>query len=192
MLFVFRLLGMLAVALSVGFGLSYYALTDGRLFGAARVGPWAAWPSVGQPEPDPYTRAYLSRTGVLQLGVSEGVRFVAYNDSAGEPLSASCTYRIEGLTSPAAFWTLQATDLEGRNIAASPDLVYLHSDRIPRRNDGTASIAVGSSLASGAWLETAASADGMALVMTLYDVALFASSGNIVSDMPRIAPEACS
>ena len=44
---------MIGVALCVGFGLSWYALCDGRLFGALRVGPWTAWRDVGSPTPDP-------------------------------------------------------------------------------------------------------------------------------------------
>jgi len=45
--FLGNLLLMLAVALAVGFGLSWYALNDGRLFGAAQIGPWTAWPRAG-------------------------------------------------------------------------------------------------------------------------------------------------
>ena len=86
MRFLIQLLSMVAVALVVGFGLSYYALTDGRLLGALKVGPWAAWPAVGSASPDPYTRAYLARTGALQLGQGEGLAFTAADDSDGHPL----------------------------------------------------------------------------------------------------------
>ena len=58
---------MVAIALGLGFGLSWYALTDGRYFGAAQIGPWAAWPRAGLPSPDPYTRAYLARTGAFPV-----------------------------------------------------------------------------------------------------------------------------
>ena len=44
---------MLLVALVVGFGLSWYALSDGRLFGAIEIGPWSAWRVVGVPAADP-------------------------------------------------------------------------------------------------------------------------------------------
>ena len=53
MRFVLRLLMSIAVALSLGFGLSYYALTDGRLFGAVSLRPWTAWPDIGSPNPNP-------------------------------------------------------------------------------------------------------------------------------------------
>src|SRR5687768_3972664 len=109
---------MIAVALSVGFGLSYYALTDGRLFGVARVGPWTAWPDVGSNTPNPYTRGHLAREASLQLGQSEGLQFSADTDSQGEPLTLDCGYRIEGKTPLATFWTLVAVDSFGRNLAA--------------------------------------------------------------------------
>src|SRR3990170_4069258 len=101
---------MIAVALGIGFGLSWYALSDGRLFGALQVGPWAAWPEAGAPAPDPYTKAHLSRTGALQLGQSEGLQFIASTDSDGRPLLRNCRYRIDGATPVATFWTLVALD----------------------------------------------------------------------------------
>jgi len=59
--FLLNLLLMLVVALAIGFGLSWYALSDGRLFGAAQIGPWIAWPRAGSPAPDPYTRAHAGQ-----------------------------------------------------------------------------------------------------------------------------------
>lgn len=192
MLDVLRLLGMLTLALAVGFGLSSYALTDGRLFGAARSGPWAAWPEIGQPDPDPYTSAYLSRTGILQLGQAEGVRFVAATDSAGAPLDSGCRYRIYGQTPAAALWTLEATDPEGRNIAASPDLLFLHSEHIARGPGGVADIAVAAFLSPGNWLQILPTETPFQLVLTLYDVALYGSTGSAALEMPAILREDCA
>ena len=112
--FLLNLLAMLAVALVVGFGLTWYALTDGRLFGAYQIGPWTAWPEAGSPAPDPYTRAFLARSGALQLGQSEGLQFVATTDSDGQPLDRNCRYRIDGTTPAATFWTLVPVDAERR------------------------------------------------------------------------------
>src|SRR3954462_14859862 len=108
---------MLVVALAVGFGLSWYALSDGRLVGGAQIGPWTAWTRAGSANPDPYTRAYLARNGALQLGQSEGVQFVATRDSDGVPLNRDCRYRVDGLTPTATFWTLVPTAPDGATIA---------------------------------------------------------------------------
>jgi hypothetical protein len=189
--FVLHLLVMLTVALGVGFGLSWFALTDGRLFGAFDVGPWAAWPAAGSANPDPYTRAYLSRNGALELGQSEGLQFTAVNDSAGQPLSRACRYRIEGKTPVATFWTLVATDAAGVNIARPDGVPDIHSARLARANDGSAIIYVGRTLAPRNWLEI--TGDGpFSLVLTLYDVSVFAGSGGTFEGLPAIIKEACS
>lgn len=188
--FLFRLLFSLGLAVALGFGLSYYALTDGRLFAAARVGPWAAWPDIGQPNPNPYSRAYLARTGVLQLGYAEGMPFTAVTDSAGEALERSCTYRLDGQVPGATFWTLVAIDPEGINIAAEGAALALHSERLARGERGSTQIAVGPDLAPGNWLEVAGTGP-FQLVLTLYDAAIFAGGSSSIGVMPEIVREGC-
>jgi hypothetical protein len=189
--FLLHLLGMIAVALAVGFGLSYYSLTDGRLFGALKVGPWAAWPAVGSPSPDPYTRAYLARTGALQLGLSEGIAFTALTDSDEQPLDRACRYRIEGTTPVASFWTLQALAADGSSIARPDGLQVLQSRQIARANDGSLVLYVSRSLAPDNWLEIAG--DGaFKLVLTLYDPSNLSGAGVAVQTLPAIVKEACA
>lgn len=190
MRFLAHLLGMIMVALAFGFGLSWYALEDGRLLGALRVGPWAAWPDVGAPSPNPYTRAYLSRTGALQLGLSEGVAFVAGHDSDGRPLARECHYRVEGNTPVATFWTLQALDPEGVSVAAPGGPIEMHSARIARVDQGTTVIHVSPALAPMNWLETTGRGP-FSLVLTLYDTSIFSSVGEAVQTLPAITREAC-
>lgn len=189
--FLFRLLLGLAVAMSVGFGASYYALTDGRLFAAVRIGPWAAWPDVGQPLPNPYTRAYLARSGQMQLGYAEGIRFTAQTDDAGAPLLANCTYRVAGFVPGASFWTLEAVDLEGVNIAASPDLMVLHSERIARTGDGAMNVNIGPRLAPGNWLPIAGVGE-FSIALTFYDALVFSGGNTSIEQMPSIQMEDCA
>ena len=190
MRFLFHLLSMILVALVIGFGLSYYALTDGRLLGALKVGPWAAWPAVGSPSPDPYTRAYIARTGALQLGQSEGVAFTATSDSDGRPLDLSCRYRLDGTTPVASFWTLQAVGADGRNVARPGGRQYLESRHVARANDGSLVLYVSRGLAPQNWLETAG-AGAFALVLTLYDTSNLSGAGIAVQSLPAIQKEAC-
>lgn len=189
MRFVLYLLMMIAVALSVGFGLSYYALTDGRLFGVARVGPWTAWPDVGSNAPNPYTRGHLAREASLQLGQAEGLQFIATTDSAGEPLTLACSYRIEGKTPLATFWSLVAVDPQGRNLAAAGQPLALRSTDIARANDGSIIINVGTMLQPSNWLELAG--EGLfTLELTLYDTAVFSGFSSDES-MPAIVQGDC-
>ncbi len=190
MRFVIQLLAMMAVALAVGFGLSHYALNDGRLFAAYEVGAWDAWPDVGSPSPDPYTRAYLARTGSLQLGATEGLQFVAHNDSSGIPLDRACRYRVEGVTPVASFWTLVATDATGSAISRPDGPVGFNSNRIAREENGSILLYVSRSIAPMNWLEIAGEGP-FELVLTLYDSSVFAGVGSAVDGLPTITREAC-
>ena len=190
MRFVFYLLLMIAVALGVGFGLSYYALTDGRLFGVAQVGPWTAWPDVGSNAPNPYTRGHLARTAAFELGQSEGLQFTATSDSDGRPLTRDCSYRILGKTPLATFWTLVAQDEAGINIAAPDVAPAIRSSAIARADDGSIIINVGTRLLPLNWLEL--SGEGpFKLVLTLYDIAAFSGFSSDAS-MPSITRGECA
>lgn len=191
MRFIIYLLYSALIALGLGLGLSYYALTDGRLVGARQLGPWLAWPETGGPHPDPYTRAYLARRGALQLGSSEGLRFVAEADSDGQPLDRACTYVIDGKTPTAAMWTLTATDEHGVNIAASDALTHLDSAHLSRAADGSAMIAVGPNLAPGDWLEIGGTGP-YRLVLRLYDTTIAGGQDWSGAEMPSITRGRCA
>lgn len=191
MRFLSHLILMFVVALAVGFGLSWFALSDGRLFGAYQVGPWAAWPATGSPTPDPYTRAHTARVGALQLGQSEGLQFLATTDSAGRQLSRACTYRVHGKTPVATFWTLVAEDSQGGNIARPDGAPSIHSGRLARNEDGSATIYVGKHLSPLNWLEITGEGP-FTLALTLYDTAAFGGVGSGADTLPVIDRETCA
>jgi hypothetical protein len=187
--FVLYLLSMIAVALGVGFGLSYFALTDGRLFGVVQVGPWAGWPDVGSPSPNPYTRSHLAREAQLQLGLAEGLQFIATTDSDGEVLTRSCSYRVAGKTPLATFWTLVAVDENWVNVAAPDTQPAMRSTGLARPNDGSVDINVSTALQPGNWLELTGRGP-FQLVLSLYDTAAFSGFSDS-ADMPAILRGAC-
>lgn len=190
MRFVLRLLLTIAVALGIGFGLSYYALNDGRLFGGSAIGPWAAWPDVGSAQPNPYTRAPMTREAALPLGRSEGLQFLATTDSDGRPLTRACTYRLMGHVPVSTFWTLVAVDENWVNLAAPDGQAALRSSDIARDNSGAILLRVGTDLASGTWLELSGTGP-FSLALTLYDTTAFSGFGASNDTMPTIAREAC-
>lgn len=190
MRFISYLALMAAIALIVGFGLSYFALTDGRFFGAYQWSSWITRPEVGSPTPDPYTRAYLARNPALQLGRGEGIQFTATHDDSGERLIRSCDYSFTGETPVAAFWTLRAVGQEGANIAASGMPRAMNSKRLARAQDGSVTIHIGKTLAPGNWLAIDGEGD-FQLVLTFYDASFFAGFGSTVTVLPEIIREAC-
>lgn len=191
MRFVLLLLASIAIALATGFGLSYYALTDGRLFGAAQIGPWISWPDLGSSAPNPYSRGHLTRAAALQLGRAEGLKFVATTDSAGEALDLSCSYTLEGHVPVSTFWTLVAVNGDGINLAASGADIALRSSEIARTNTGAMVIHVGKTLASGNWLELTGTGP-FSLELTLYDTTAFSGFSSDNDTMPSITRGACA
>lgn len=190
MRFLLNLFAMLVVALAVGFGLSYYALSDGRLFGAYRIGPWVAWLQAGSPTPDPYSRAFLTRNAALQLGQGEGLQFVATADSDGRTLDRNCTYRIDGTTPLATFWTLVPVAADGADVANPDGPPGFHSQRIARANDGSVQLYVSKTLSPYNWLELAGTGP-FSLVLTLYDTAFFSGVSSGPATLPAIIRERC-
>lgn len=191
MRFLLNLFLMLVIALATGFGLSWYALNDGRFLGAYQTGPWSTWLRAGSPEPDPYTRAYLTRNASLQLGLSEGVQFVATTDSDGRQLSRACTYRIDGTTPTAAFWTLVPTTGDGASIARPDGFAGFYSASIARANDGSVQLFIGKTLSPLNWLET--TGDGpFSLVLTLYDSTLFSGISSNRTTLPSVTRVGCT
>lgn len=191
MRFVLRLLLTIAVALGLGFGLSYVALDDGRLFGGRVIGPWAAWPDVGSEQPNPYTRAHMTREAALPLGRSEGLQFIATTDSAGGLLDRACTYRLTGRVPVSTFWTLVAVDDDWTNLAAPDGQTALRSSEVNRDNTGAIIIHVGTHLAPGNWLELTGTGP-FSLALTLYDTTAFSGFGVANDTMPTITRGACS
>jgi hypothetical protein len=189
--FVLRLLMSIAVALSIGFGLSYYALTDGRLFGAVSLGPWTAWPDIGSPGPNPYTSAHITRDAALQLGRSEGLQFVASTDSDGETLDLACSYRLDGHVPVSTFWTLAAVDADWINLAAPGTDAALRASEVVRQADGAVLVHAGTRLRPGTWLELSGSGP-FSLVLTLYDTTALSSFASADVTMPSVTREACS
>lgn len=181
----------IALALGIGFGLSSFALTDGRLFGGSAIGPWASWPDAGASEPNPYTRAHLTREAALPLGRSEGLQFLATSDSSGRPLTRACAYRLVGHVPVSTFWTLVAVDENWINLAAPDANAALRSSEIARDSDGAMTLHIGTRLAPGNWLELVG--DGpFSLALTLYDTTAFSGFGAGNDTMPTITRGACS
>ena len=162
----FLLVGILGALL--GLGVTVAALRGGVGFGAVRAGPWTAWPRAGDANIDPYLRAQLTRSGEIPLGVSEGVSFVAKNDSAGGPLNGACDYAVSGQTPQARYWTLTAMTPRGR-LAANPAARNgFTSSEILRAADGGFSIALSHNARPGNWLPLPYGKDFI-LVLRLYE-----------------------
>lgn len=182
---------MLIVALGVGFGLSWYALSDGRMFGASQSGPWVSWTRVGVPSPDPYTQAYITRNAALQLGQAEGIQLIATTDSDGRRLDRACRYRVDGRTPTSTFWTLIPVEEGDRSVTRPDGPPGFFSTRIARAPDGSMQVYFSKTLSPLNWVELVG--DGpFSLVLTLYDTVIFSGvGGSDATTLPSIIRESC-
>ncbi|CAN7284803.1 DUF1214 domain-containing protein [Aminobacter sp. LjRoot7] len=184
----------LALAVAVGGGAASVGmvLNSQEGIGAVSVGPWTAFPDIGTPEADPYSKARVARDGVLALGRAEGLSFVADRDSAGVTLKSECSYRIEGSLPVARFWTLYATDRA--HIALKSGIrrdAMLHSLEVLRQPDNSISVSVGTRPEPGNWLAVGG-VGAMNLVLTFYDTPIASSTGLSGIEMPRIVRVQCN
>ena len=159
--------------------------------GAVTIGNWTAYPSMGAPDADPYSKARAAREGVLALGRAEGLAFFSNRDSAGAALSRKCSYLVEGAAPPARFWTFFAADrslavLSGgrQRKPAANSLALL------RNADNSFAITVGPNATPGNWLSV--SGEGpMVFVLTFYDTPVSGSTGIADIELPQVLRTGC-
>jgi hypothetical protein len=176
----------------VGGGASvWYALKIQEGVGAATIGGWTAFPEMGTPDADPYSKARVAREGALALGRAEGLSFIAQRDAAGDTLQRNCAYTIAGTVPPSRFWTLYAADetlsvIKDERQPASA----LHSYEALRATDNSLSISVGNRPMPGNWLALRGSGR-MFFVLTLFDTTIASSTGIADVKLPLVTKAGC-
>jgi hypothetical protein len=188
---VFLTLVTLAIAIGGGAASVWYALQVQEGIGAVTVGNWTAYPQMGAPEADPYSKARAAREGLLALGRAEGLSFFATRDTGGEQLSRKCSYLVEGSTPPARFWTLYAADRSFGVISGERRRKpAVQSLDILRNADNSFAIAIGPDAMPGNWLSV--SGDGpMVVVLTLYDTPVAGTIGVEDVELPQVLRTGC-
>jgi hypothetical protein len=186
-----RVLAVFAIAATAGLGGTWLAVDGGVGFGAVRVGAWVAHPRNGSVDADPYSRAVVARSGVMPLGLGEGLTFTAQRDDAGRPLVGACEYRIAGFVPPTRYWTLTAQTQAGALIANPAGRHGFTSAEIVRGPDGSFVVTVAPSARPGNWLPVPATGR-FDLVLRLYDTPISGASAVIdPARMPAVAQVAC-
>jgi hypothetical protein len=181
----------LAIAATIGLGLTWIMLTRGTAYGGVTIGAWTAWPRNGTPGIDPYSRAMIARTGELPVGSGDGVAFYAWADDAGHSLDGRCDVRVSGTTPQARFWTLTLYNPEGQLVANSAQRQGFTSQEIIRKADGSFDITIGPRVRPGNWLPTGG-VDKYLLILRLYDTPIgMATRTGRDAPMPALFGKAC-
>lgn len=181
----------LAIGAAFGLGLTWFTMVNGYGPGLVRSGPWETWPKAGTEAADPYARAALARAGELPLELADGVAFVATKDANGRTLDGRCDIRLSGSLPQARFWTLTATDGQGRLIENAADRSGFTSAEVVWNRDGTLDVVLGPRARPGNWLPTGAR-DRIELTLRLYDTPVgLANRTSDAPDMPKLVIEHC-
>ncbi|WP_127524434.1 DUF1214 domain-containing protein [Mesorhizobium sp. Z1-4] len=190
-----RLFATIAVVLitSIGGGAAsvWLALNASEGIGAVIISGWTAFPDVGTPDADTYSKARFAREGGLSLGRAEGITFVASHDTTGAALKRECTYQIEGPIPSARFWTLYAAD--DQRVVLPPTvrrIPALHSQEMLRTEDGAISIVASRHAAPGNWLGLSGQG-AMQFVLTLYDTPAATSARVFEISLPQVLKVSC-
>jgi hypothetical protein len=181
----------LAVAIVVGLGATYLALTRGAAFGPLTIGSWTAWPKTGTADADPYARASIARSGRLPTALGDGVAFSARSDDDGRIFDGRCDVVLSGITPAARFWTLSLYNPDGELVTNSVNRYGFTSQEIVRHADGSFEIVVAPRANPGNWLPTGG-VEQYILVLRLYDTAVGVSTkaGREVP-MPAVKTRSC-
>ena len=166
-------------------------LGAGLWFGAVKAGPWTGWPRSGTRDADPYARALFARNGETPLGVTEGLSFIARQDSRGDGLESRCDYSVSGAVPPARYWSISVLSPDGHVLPASSARHGFTSSELLRKMDGDFEIRIAASARPGNWLQVI-SGQPFILMLRLYDTSLSANAFSVTQGaMPSIVRGPC-
>lgn len=135
------------------------------------IGPWRSSGHTAGGDLDPYVLAANARSGLLPIGTSEGLTFIAATDERGGALSGRCDYVVGGAFPAARFWTLSLLTPEGFPISNAASRYGFTSAEILRIADVAPSVIVSGEAHAGNWLPSGQ--DGhYVLMLRLYDTNL--------------------
>jgi hypothetical protein len=184
-------IAVLIIGTMVGLGSAYSVVASNWRPGEVVAGAWTIWPREGARDADPYTRAWIARTGDLPLGLGEGLSFRAERDDHGRRLDGRCSYLLTGTLPAARAWTITLVTADGYLYANPAQRHGFTSAEVLREVDGRINIAVGHDVKTGDWLP-APLGKSFQLVMKLYDTPVAAVSGSLRADsLPALVREGC-
>ena len=174
-----------------GLGSTWYVLENGISLDRVRSGPWVLRADAGQPVADPYTSAYIARTGHIPMRLDGAMYFTATTDGDGAELQGNCSYTVYGTAPSGAWWALSLHDREG-NLVDNPAKRYsFSSTNVLFEEEGRFRVSVSPTARAGNWLPTGG-ADVFLLMLRIHgpDPAYVRDPGSAI--MPMIDLEKCA
>jgi hypothetical protein len=174
-----------SLALLLGLGSAYQAVSGDYPFGKIQAGAWRAVPRVGSRDADPYARAVVARNAEIPLALGEGLTLTATGDEAGRPLDSRCAYRLGPVVPQTRYWTITLYDAEGRLVSSGLERSGFTSAELLRDAEGRFAIHISREPFPGNWLRMP-ERGRVGLALRLYDTPV--ATGTAALD-PRSLPE---
>lgn len=139
-------------SLFLGLSSANYMISDGFALVVRHTGPWQSWFNAGNLGADPYTRAHISRSGLLPITSASGLTYFATADSKGRGLHSDCDYEIVAQPLSAVWWTIAVFDSDGKLIPNKAARHAFSSQSLTVLPDGTQRIVLAPAARPGHWL----------------------------------------
>lgn len=162
-----RFVTYIALGIALGLGSAWYVLEEGLSFDVLEVGPWVARTDAGQPLADPYTGAFIAKSGHVPLRREEALYFFATTDGDGNTLRANCRYDLTGKNLNAAWWAISVHRPDGDLIANPAERYSFSQTTLLFDDQGSYKVTVSPSAVSGNWIPTDGQGD-ITLVLRLH------------------------
>ncbi|HEY4344181.1 MAG TPA: DUF1214 domain-containing protein [Parvibaculum sp.] len=182
--------GVAVLGVALGLASASYALRIGGLGGGVKVGPWGASLSAGSVDADMYTRARIARYGLLALDKKETLYYTAATDSAGAPLSGSCTYIVKGNDLAARWWSVTAYGPDSYLIANEANIFSFAKTTLKHEADGSYIVRVSPDRQEGNWLPVKAG-ERFDMTARFYNPDASVSAAPQSAVLPTIVKESC-
>ena len=188
--FIIRLLVSTVVALGLGLGSAWYAITHGTgQQDIVQNGPWRTSLAAGGADADMYTRAHVALVGLLALNKSETIYYTATSDSAGAALDPACSYRIEGRDPEARWWSFTAYARDNYLIPNPQKRYSVGKTDVVRGTDGRFVIRLSRTPEAQNWIAT--SPDGFDVTLRLYNPGPAVLANPSTVELPALIKETC-
>lgn len=156
----------------LGVGSAWFTLQGDIRLNRVDIGQWSVWPKAGEPDADPYTKAYLARKGTTWMGAIEGLALFAVKDADGDLLRTECSYQLRGEIPRGRLWTISALGFDSAlNKRTFKSSNYITSRDVIWNEDSTVDITVSRKGFPGNWLPIR-SGEWVTLVLRIYDTPL--------------------
>lgn len=174
-----------------GIGSAQIVLDSELEFNKVTLGQWEIWPTAGEPDADPYTKAYLARKGTVWMGVTEGLILFARNDTGNDRLNGQCIYTLSGRVPRGRLWTLTSQTASSASNPPAPQVHFITSNDIIWEEDGQLIITISQNVQPGNWLQVDSNGD-FHLVLRIYDTPLTTGALDAAIITPSIIKGDCA